>query len=100
MNWQNILLKRNPFLDKWTRYCKECAKKGLFLASGKDPHLSAANEDYCYRCKKNTESGYTKNDEIIIFDRKGQQGVERQKKYDEERSKRLGSLREFDTGER
>jgi len=95
MNWQNILLKRNPFLDKWTRYCKECAKKGLFLASGKDPHLSAANEDYCYRCKKNTETGYTKDD-IIVFGLKNQRNVQRQKDYDKAKSKRLGSLREVD----
>ena len=63
MKWQNVLLKRNPFLDKWTRYCKKCADK---------------------------------NDDVIVFDRKGQQGVERQKKYDEAKSKRLGSLREVD----
>ena len=96
MKWQNVLLKRNPFLDKWTRYCKKCADKGLFFASGKDPNLTEGNKDYCYRCKENTETGYTKNDDVIVFDKKGQQGVERQKKYDEAKSKRLGSLREVD----
>ncbi len=91
MNWQSVL----KFHNEWNAYCKECSKKGMRDSSGKDPNLAASNEDYCYRCKKNTETGYTKDD-IIVFGLKNQRNVQRQKDYDKAKSKRLGSLREVD----